>query len=151
MIDIPKTLALAEKEMERLRDAEIVLKFPLVQMVTLISMVQLSLRNPDAPETASRIARKFCDELIDLIGRASPELADFCRLGDENTFGPTGKYPRGKISDDDEGELKMRVSRAKGNVVISFGTSVKWLAMPSSQAKQFAAKIIRQADALAKE
>jgi hypothetical protein len=89
MIDINKTLKMAGEEMERLKDAELVVKFPLVKAMTLLSLVQLALRHPEADkETAAAMAvgRQFVAEMIDLIGRASPKLADFCRLGDNSKY-----------------------------------------------------------------
>jgi hypothetical protein len=83
MIDIEKTIEAADAEMKKFADAEVVLKFPLIKAVNLCSLVQLALRHPEIPEASRANGRKFCDELIELVGRASPLLADFMRLGDD--------------------------------------------------------------------
>ncbi len=86
MIDIHKTLDMAEKEMQRLKDAPIVLRCRLVDMVSLVAVVQLALRHPGLPDRSKEIARQFIDNLAGLIGEVSPGLADFVRLGDKPEY-----------------------------------------------------------------
>jgi hypothetical protein len=63
-------------------------------------------------------------------------------------LGPTHDYPYGKLGSDDDGALNVAVTRDKeGNVHVDFGTPVKWFAMPSDQAIEFAKLIIRHAGA----
>ena len=64
-------------------------------------------------------------------------------------FGATGKFPDGKISDDDEGELTLGVAYDKvdGLVRIEFGKPVAWLALDPPAAIQFAETILRKARA----
>jgi hypothetical protein len=52
-------------------------------------------------------------------------------MADEKV-GPTGKFPDGKINDNDDGELRFSVGidRQAKNVVIDFGIPIKWLALP---------------------
>ncbi len=63
-------------------------------------------------------------------------------------FGATGKFPHGKLGDDDEGALKMAISGRDGNVTINFGKPVAWLAMPPDQAITFASLIVAKANLL---
>lgn len=86
MIDIEKTIEAADVEMKKFADAELVLKFPLIKAVNLCSLVQLALRHPEIPELSRANGRKFCDELISLVDRASPGLASFMRLGDDPRY-----------------------------------------------------------------
>ena len=58
-------------------------------------------------------------------------------------LGKTGDFPEGKISEDDEGGLKMAVGIDGTNslVVIDFGTPVTWLSMGPDEALELAKKI----------
>ncbi len=59
--------------------------------------------------------------------------------------GPTGKFPDGKLTSDDRGELQVGMrSDDKGNVIISFGTPVEWVALPADQAIEFGRMIMEQ-------
>lgn len=60
-------------------------------------------------------------------------------------LGATGRYPLGKVSPDDEGELNIAVFLIKGQVRIEFGKPVAWISMPASRAKDFAELILRHA------
>jgi hypothetical protein len=62
-------------------------------------------------------------------------------------FGPTGKYPLGKLNANDEGELVMGVAADHEHrvVVLQFGTDVRWLGLPPDSARQLAASLIRAA------
>ena len=60
--------------------------------------------------------------------------------------GPTGEFPRGKRSPDDEGAINIGISRAPdGNVVIDFGAPLKWIAFPPAQAVALAHLILEKA------
>jgi hypothetical protein len=61
--------------------------------------------------------------------------------------GPTGRFPDGKISWDDEGELKIGVAYdpAINQVRFEFGKPVAWLAMPSMDAVNLAMLILKAA------
>jgi len=52
--------------------------------------------------------------------------------------GPTGEYPRGKIKEDDEGELQIRIGRLDDCVVMDFGKPTAWVAFPPKQALDIA-------------
>jgi hypothetical protein len=61
-------------------------------------------------------------------------------------LGPTGTYPRGKLSPDDEGGLLLAVGADEhGNVKIKFGKKVAWIGLNSEQAIQFAMMILKKA------
>ena len=67
-------------------------------------------------------------------------------------LGATGRYPHGKASQDDEGELQMLLvaDHAEGIVRIVFGKRVGWLGLPSGHARQLAAMLIEKAEELDK-
>lgn len=62
-----------------------------------------------------------------------------------NRLGATGKYPRGKLNADDEGELRMAVGRQGDIVRIDFGKPVAWLGLPFAEARAFAEAILKHA------
>jgi hypothetical protein len=67
-------------------------------------------------------------------------------------LGPTGEFPHGKLSDDDEGEINVAISRhvapdGSQMVRFDFGKPVAWLSLPREQALALAAVIIQQAGA----
>jgi len=66
------------------------------------------------------------------------------------TFGPTGKFPEGKIHPSDEGELQFGVGADHNHrqVVIQFGSPVSWLTLPPETAVKFAKSILAKVDEL---
>lgn len=63
-------------------------------------------------------------------------------------IGPTGRFPQGKMSPADDGELAFGVARdSQGNVHINFGKPVSWLAMPPELAIEMAKMLLRHAGA----
>jgi hypothetical protein len=69
---------------------------------------------------------------------------------DEPKFGATGQFPRGKIDKHDEGEINIGVAAdMKHQIVrIMFGTPVKWLGLPKTEALELADLIKKHAEAL---
>ena len=63
-------------------------------------------------------------------------------------LGPTGEFPEGKTDDTDEGALRIAISHEGENVVIRFGKKVAWVGMPKADAMNFAATVIKHAQAL---
>lgn len=61
-------------------------------------------------------------------------------------FGKTDQHPEGKLRSDDEGEIKFGVTHLDGEVVLDFGTSVTWVGMPPSLARQLAINLNKHAD-----
>lgn len=55
-------------------------------------------------------------------------------------LGATGRYPRGKLCEHDEGEIKIGIAAdpANGVVVIDFGKSVRSLGLTPDEAKDIA-------------
>lgn len=63
-------------------------------------------------------------------------------------LGATGTFPEGRISESDEGDLTLAVSRddKNGVVIIDFGKSVSWIGLPPDRAAAFAEAIRRYAE-----
>lgn len=58
---------------------------------------------------------------------------------------PDPKYPRGKLSHDDEGELAVRVGITGNTIVIDFGKHVDWIGFGYEGAVAFANVILENA------
>ena len=78
-------------------------------------------------------------------GQADVEIKDLTK---DLRLGATGKFPQGKISPSDEGELRMAVGDKEGKVFIAFGKSIEWLALDPQKAREFADLIRNRADRL---
>lgn len=52
-------------------------------------------------------------------------------------------YPRGKLKDDDEGELTMAMYWQDKTFIIDFGKELKWIGMSREDAQNFALRILR--------
>ena len=65
-------------------------------------------------------------------------------LRNELGLGSTGNFPDGKISEDDEGELKFAVLTRNNNIMIIFGKPVGWLDLSKDTAKQLVKGLMKQ-------
>ena len=65
-------------------------------------------------------------------------------------LGATGDYPDGKMSDDDEGGLRMALAADRENkvVVLNFGKSIAWIGLPKQTALALGQGIIEKAKEL---
>jgi len=61
-------------------------------------------------------------------------------------LGATGEFPRGKLSQGDEGELQLAILVRDNTVVIEFGKSVAWLGLDADGAIEFANLILAHAN-----
>lgn len=55
------------------------------------------------------------------------------------------KYPRGKLCQDDEGQLAIGIAVQDKTLIIDFGKQIKWIGMDKAMAIQFGETIIRRA------
>lgn len=60
-------------------------------------------------------------------------------------LGATGEFPDGKLSKEDEGELKIALSVESGRLVVRFGKEVGWLGFDKATAVAFGTAIIERA------
>ena len=65
-------------------------------------------------------------------------------------LGPTGKFPKRKINEDDKGELKVAImtNHEKNVVVIEFGTTLSWVGLTTDIARAMGEQLISRADDL---
>lgn len=71
----------------------------------------------------------------------SPEL----RALFDGQLGATGEYPQGKLTPNDEGELKLAVGCEKNKVILSFGKDVTWIGFDPEQAREIAELLCKNA------
>ncbi len=66
-------------------------------------------------------------------------------LGNEHLdLGPTGKFPKGKLSEHDDGELKVAMGLDKENdrIIIDFGTKISWIGLSAEEAEMLAISLL---------
>jgi len=61
-------------------------------------------------------------------------------------IGATDRFPDGKISENDEGEIRFSIGSDMSNVHINFGKPVHSMAMSPHQARNIAAALLKHAD-----
>jgi hypothetical protein len=68
----------------------------------------------------------------------------------QQPFGATGRFPLGKLTEADEGEIAFGVAadKAHGKVIINFGTPTAWVGMDREQAIALADSLRQKADDL---
>lgn len=73
---------------------------------------------------------------------SSGELPDeFKRLFQREETGPlgaTGRFPFGKLTANDEGELRIAIGQQNGKVVVDFGKPTAWIGFTADQADDIA-------------
>lgn len=60
------------------------------------------------------------------------------RTWTQNPLGATNRHPRGKVTQDDEGELKLAVYHKDGTVFVDFGKQTAWIGLDAATAHQLA-------------
>jgi hypothetical protein len=64
-------------------------------------------------------------------------------------FGSTGDFPRGKLSETDQGGLNVGIAVLDRTLVINFGTPIVWIGLDYHSAVQFAETILKRAEDIA--
>jgi len=65
-------------------------------------------------------------------------------------FGSTGRFPLGKLSQSDEGEIQFGIAAdpVKNKVVMNFGEPTAWIGFDAEQAEQLAESLLAKAKLL---
>jgi hypothetical protein len=63
-------------------------------------------------------------------------------------LGSTGKFPDGKLNEDDEGEMRIAVGIEDNCVIIMFGERVSWIGLTAEDARALANSLIEKAKSL---
>lgn len=61
------------------------------------------------------------------------------------TLGPTGRYPEGPLTEDDEGEIQIGTAATGGKVVLAFGKPIDWIGFGPDQARTLAQSLLDKA------
>lgn len=78
-----------------------------------------------------------------------PEFASLFDI--KPKLGATGKFPLGKLTESDEGELLMGITHHKGKVIVDFGKPTSWIGFTPEQAEDIADMLRRHANAIRSE
>lgn len=70
------------------------------------------------------------------------------RFDINDLLGATGKFPQGKLTPSDEGELKFTIGIKDNKVIINFGTPVAWFGLDKNAAVELGQTIIDKAKEL---
>lgn len=60
-------------------------------------------------------------------------------------LGATGQFPEGKVTKEDEGEIRLAIGSKTGTVFIEFGKPVAWIGFTPQQAMQIASTLLDHA------
>lgn len=63
-------------------------------------------------------------------------------------LGATGEFPRGKLNESDEGELKIAIAVKDDKVLMDFGKLVKWIGMDKQMALNLGKCLIDKANSI---
>lgn len=75
------------------------------------------------------------------------ELRGF-RTWMQDPRGATNRFPRGKVTEHDEGELKIAMYTKDGTIFVDFGKKVAWLGLDANSARDMAKLLLKHADTL---
>lgn len=64
----------------------------------------------------------------------------------EKIIGATGKFPEGKLNQDDEGEIRMAIGSENGKIIMNFGKPTAWIGFNPTQARSLANLLILKAN-----
>lgn len=78
------------------------------------------------------------------------ETGDKSMAPEELGLGATGEFPKGKINEDDQGELRVAlgINKEHKRIIVDFGKEVAWLGMGADEARALAAGLIDVANKL---
>lgn len=75
-----------------------------------------------------------------------PEYMEAFFKQHQDKLGATGQFPEGKITEEDEGEIRISIGHAPGKVIMDFGEKpIKWIGFNPVQAKQIAMSLLEHA------
>lgn len=71
----------------------------------------------------------------------------------DDGIGPTGRFPRGKLNEEDQGEIQMAIGTdlVKNVVMVHFGAPMKWLALDRTTALAMSESLRQKAEQLREE
>jgi hypothetical protein len=82
------------------------------------------------------------DEMYNLIRE---QLAVEMAAGKE-ALGKTSRFPNGKLTKGDEGEVRMAVASVGGKIVLDFGKPVAWIGFTAAEARGLAELLLKHVE-----
>lgn len=64
--------------------------------------------------------------------------------------GATGRFPEGKLTKDDEGEIAIAIAHTGEKVIVDFGKPIAWIGLNAKQARDIAATLVKHAEEVEK-
>lgn len=92
---------------------------------------------------------KMCEKLFDGQQPTGKEFAEMIDCDARNSqFGETGNFPEGKLTNEDEGEIKFGVTTKDEKVILNFGKPCAWIGMTREQAEELGRLLINRANGI---
>lgn len=91
------------------------------------------------------------EELNEWFNRKQPSMDELKAKVEaaEKQFGATGRFPDGKLNDNDEGEIRLGMAVHEGRVIMNFGENpIKWIGFTKEQAKLIGETLIKKSEEL---
>ena len=90
-------------------------------------------------------SNEYDPAMMEKLNGMREELEDVVAGLKAEEMGATGRFPRGKLTELDQGEVRFRVAYVDGTVVLDFGKPTAWVGMTPKQAKELAVALKRHA------
>lgn len=69
-------------------------------------------------------------------------------FGVDDSLGPTGRHPAGKLTDSDAGETMMRIATIGERIIVDFAKPMAWLGLTVVEARGLADLLNKHADSI---
>lgn len=69
-------------------------------------------------------------------------------MSEDDKFGPINNYQRGKLNDDDGGEIRVGMYIRDKTLIVDFGVPVKWIGLDKGSALTLAIGILENVEKL---
>jgi hypothetical protein len=73
------------------------------------------------------------------------DFSEFIPGGEKPDLGATGRYPEGKLREDDEGEITIGITVYEGKVIMDLGGDMGWVGFTPEQSRHIASTLQRRA------
>lgn len=77
------------------------------------------------------------------LGKSKDLIAKLNELKEQYNLGETGLFPDGKLTEKDEGEIKIAIGEMGGRVIMNFGKPITWIGFTKEQAKGIAESLLK--------
>lgn len=67
-------------------------------------------------------------------------------MAKKNQLGATNQFPEGKLTEQDQGEIRVAVGSHEGKVIMNFGKPISWIGFTKEQAREIGTLLIRRSE-----